>query len=99
MPAPRPIHDARDGIGAAERRCLATGESRARETLLRFVVAPDGALTGTDVGNFASFLRLIVRRQGYFSAALGQFVRKRAFGHDFTHKITPPGDSSTGRFG
>ncbi|MEQ9643689.1 MAG: RNA-binding protein [Alphaproteobacteria bacterium] len=50
MPAPQRNHDAPDGIAATERRCLATGASRARDELLRFVVAPDGTLT-VDPGN------------------------------------------------
>ncbi len=32
------------GRGAPERRCIATGESHAKERLIRFVVGPDGAL-------------------------------------------------------
>lgn len=49
MPAQRPSPDVAPAV-TAERRCLATGESRPREDLLRFVVAPDGRLV-PDIGN------------------------------------------------
>ncbi|MGH7045914.1 MAG: RNA-binding protein [Stellaceae bacterium] len=35
---------AEPGLGAAQRRCIATGEIRDRSALLRFVVGPDGEL-------------------------------------------------------
>lgn len=75
MPAPRPNRDALDGIAGAERRCLATGESRPRETLLRFVVAPDGTLA-VDPGNELPGRGLWLTPS---AAALEQAVARKAF--------------------
>ena len=80
MTAQRPNPDVAPAV-TAERRCLATGESRPREELLRFVVGPDGQLV-PDLGNelpgrglwltpSAEALAMALKRKAFPRAARG----------------------------
>lgn len=71
-----------------ERRCLVTGDSQSAQALLRFVVAPDGALVPD--------LRAELPGRGYWVGAHRNLVEQAVQKHIFdravarAHKDTPP---------
>jgi predicted RNA-binding protein YlxR (DUF448 family) len=87
MPAQRPNLDVAPAV-IAERRCLATGESRPRETLLRFVVGPDGRLV-PDAGNELPGRGLWLTPT---AEALAQALKRKAFQRAARAPIVAPDD-------
>lgn len=72
--------------GAGQRRCIASGATEAKLSLLRFVVAPDGALT-PDVGERLPGRGIWV---GATRALIEEAVKKRLFARAAKREVAVP---------
>lgn len=73
------------------RRCIVTGERRAKETMIRFVVGPDGALV-PDVGSALPGRGLWLTAQ---RDILATALKKRAFDRAARRTVAVPSDLAT----
>lgn len=80
----RAANDAAGTTGRGDRRCIATGESRAPDLLIRFVVAPDGSVV-PDLSEKLPGRGIWVTSS---RDALTEAARKRAFSRAAKQKVT-----------
>lgn len=71
-----------------ERRCIASGDSTATERMIRFVLAPDGALTPDLAERLPGRGAWLTADRGAVETA----CRKRLFSRAFKTQVTPPED-------